>query len=329
MTVLYLGDEHIRTIGLHWEELVDSIEVAVQIIDSGDYAQPIKPYLRYRNPANRIIAMPAYIGGSVKTAGMKWIASFPGNIDAGLPRAHSVTLLNNAETGIPYAMLGTPLPSAARTAAVSGLFIRHYLKTRTASKSLKIGIIGFGPVGRLHYDMCCRLFGEHLEDIQVYDIRGCELDNPDLAAVDAALRHRTRLASSWQQLYNECNLIINCTVSSQRYIDTPPAEGTLLLDVSLRDYTAAAISSINAIIVDDWNEVCRENTDIELLHLESGLTEAQTSSLTDVICREALASISDSEPILFCPMGMAVFDMAIADYFVQRAQALGIGLQLK
>jgi 2,3-diaminopropionate biosynthesis protein SbnB len=329
MSVLYLGDEHIRTIGLHWEELVDSVEVAVQIIDSGDYAQPIKPYLRYRNPANRIIAMPAYIGGSVQAAGIKWIASFPGNIDAGLPRAHSVTLLNNADTGIPYAMIGTPLPSAARTAAVSGLLIRHYLKARAASKRLKLGIIGFGPVGRLHYDMCCRLFGEHLEDIQVYDIRGCELDSPDLIAVEDTLRRRTRLASSWQQLYNECNLIITCTVSSQRYIDIPPAEGTLLLDVSLRDYTAAAINGINAIIVDDWDEVCRENTDIELLHLTSGLTEAQTSSLTDVVCRGALASFPASEPVLFCPMGMAVFDMAVADYFVQRAQTLGIGLQLK
>ncbi len=327
--MLYLGDEHIRTIGLHWEELVDSVEVAVQIIDSGDYAQPIKPYLRYRNPANRIIAMPAYIGGSVQAAGIKWIASFPGNIDAGLPRAHSVTLLNNADTGIPYAMIGTPLPSAARTAAVSGLLIRHYLKARAASKRLKLGIIGFGPVGRLHYDMCCRLFGEHLEDIQVYDIRGCELDSPDLIAAQDTLRRRTRLASSWQQLYKECNLIITCTVSSQRYIDIPPAEGTLLLDVSLRDYTAAAINGINAIIVDDWDEVCRENTDIELLHLTSGLTEAQTSSLTDVVCRGALASLPASEPVLFCPMGMAVFDMAVADYFVQRAQALGIGLQLK
>jgi len=326
--VLYLGDEHIRTIGLHWKELVDSVEVAVQIIDSGDYAQPIKPYLRYRNPANRIIAMPAYIGGSVQAAGIKWIASFPGNIDAGLPRAHSVTLLNNADTGIPYAMIGTPLPSAARTAAVSGLLIRHYLKAR-ASKRLKLGIIGFGPVGRLHYDMCCQLFGEHLEEIQVYDIRGCELDNPDLTAVDDTLRRRTRLASSWQQLYNDCNLIITCTVSHQRYIDIPPAEDTLLLDVSLRDYTAAAISGIKAIIVDDWDEVCRENTDIELLHLESGLTEAQTSSLTDVVCRGKLASFPASEPVLFCPMGMAVFDMAVADYFVQRAQALGIGLQLK
>ncbi|CAM4356656.1 2,3-diaminopropionate biosynthesis protein SbnB [Paenibacillus alkaliterrae] len=327
--MLYLGDEHIRRIGLHWAELVDSVEVAVQVMDSGDYAQPLKPYLRYKHPQNRIIAMPAYVGGPVQTAGIKWIASFPGNLDAGLPRAHSITLLNNADTGLPYAMLNTPMPSAARTAAVSGLLIRHYLKAHGAARRFRLGIIGFGPVGRLHYDMCCRLYGDRLDRVYLYDIRGPELNFPELAGIDSDLRNRTKLADSWQELYEECNLVITCTVSNRRYIDAAPAAGSLLLDVSLRDYEAAAIAGIRAIIVDDWDEVCRENTDIERLHREYGLKKAGTSSLADVVCRSALAAYPPEEPVLFCPMGMAVFDMAVAHYLVTRAEALGIGIKLK
>ncbi|NIK78215.1 ornithine cyclodeaminase [Paenibacillus castaneae] len=329
MSVLYLGDEHIRRIGLHWKELVDSMETAVRVIDSGDYAQPLKPYLRYKNPLNRIIAMPAYVGGGVQMAGIKWIASFPGNLELGLPRAHSVTLLNNADTGIPYAMLNTPLPSTARTAAVSGLVIRHYLRLLETPRHLKLGIIGFGPVGRLHYDMCARLFGDQLEQIYVYDIRGAALDSSDLVDVDETIRSRTRLAGSWQELYDACNLIITCTVSNQRYINTPPHAGSLLLDISLRDYAATAISAVRNIIVDDWEEVCRENTDIELLHLEYGLQKQDTLSLTDVVCRDAFKSIGTDESVLFCPMGMAVFDLSVAHYFVQRAEALGIGINVK
>lgn len=328
MSVLYLGDEHIRSIGLHWEQLVNCMEDAVQVIDSGDYAQPLKPYLRYKNPQNRIIAMPAYVGGPVQTAGMKWIASFPGNIDAGLPRAHSITLLNKADTGLPYAMLNTPLPSAARTAAVSGLLIRHYLKANVARR-FRLGIIGFGPVGRLHYDMCYQLFGNWLDAVYVYDIRKPDLDSPDLSSTPEEVRSRTKLAGSWQQLYSECDLIITCTVSSQRYIDLPPAPGSLLLDVSLRDYSSAAIGGIEAIIVDDWEEVCRENTDIELLHRECGLTKADTRSLADVVCRSALTALKPEDPVLFCPMGMAVFDIAAAHYLVTRAEALGIGIRVK
>lgn len=327
--MLYLGDEHIRAIGLNWEALVDSMEAAVRIMDSGDYAQPIKPYLRYRHPANRIIAMPAYVGGSVQTAGIKWIASFPGNIDAGLPRAHSVTLLNDTNTGIPYAMLNTTLPSAARTAAVSGLLIRHYLHAQGKERKMTLGIIGFGPIGKLHYEMCCRLFGERLANVYLYDIRGCDPESSDLGSVDATLRSRTHIAGSWRQLYKECDLVITCTVTKERYIDIPPSAGSLLLDVSLRDFRSEAISGIKSIIVDDWDEVCRENTDIELLHLQCGLTKNQTMSLADVVCRSTLAALPSDEPVLFCPMGMAVFDMALAEHFVSRAKTLQIGLELK
>ncbi|WP_397376408.1 2,3-diaminopropionate biosynthesis protein SbnB [Paenibacillus vietnamensis] len=330
MRLLYLNDEHIRAIGLDWGELVDSMETAVRIMDSGDYAQPLKPYLRYRNPRNRIIAMPAYAGGPMQAAGIKWIASFPGNLDAGLPRAHSVTLLNKADTGVPYAMLNTPLPSAARTAAVSGLMIRHYLKARGAGHLLRLGIIGFGPVGRLHYDMCCRLYGDRLDRVSVYDIRGSRpgMDSPELAGTAPELRKLTMHAGSWQELYDESDLVITCTVSSERYIDRPPASGTLLLDVSLRDFKASAISGVKAVIVDDWLEVCRENTDIELLHKEHGLEQAGTRSIADVVCRGALADFPQEEPVLFCPMGMAVFDIAVAHHMVMRAEALGIGIRL-
>lgn len=327
--MLYLGDEHIRMIGLNWEALVVSMENAVRIIDSGDYKQPIKPYLRYNSPANRIIAMPAYVGGSVQTAGIKWIASFPGNLDAGLPRAHSITLLNDAATGVPCAILNSPLPSAARTAAVSGLLLRHYLSARGEDSRMKVGIIGFGPVGRLHYDMCCQIYKERIDQIYLYDIRGCHLDSPDLDRVTPHLRGLTQVADSWQQLYNECNVVIACTVSKDRYIDVSPKKGCLLLDVSLRDFHTAALSSVHTIVVDDWDEVCRENTDIEHLHLQSGLTKEQTITLTDVVCRHALKDVRSEEPVLFCPMGMAVFDLAAAAYFVERADKLGVGIHLQ
>ena len=327
--MLYLNEEHIRLIGYNWHELADCIEQAAAIIDAGDYVQPLKPYLRYNKPHNRIIAMPAYTGGTVSAAGLKWIASFPDNIKAGLPRAHSVLILNEAGTGVPYAILNAPSPSIARTAAVSGALARRYMELNPA-KRLTIGIIGWGPVGRFHYDMCCQLFGELIDQVNVFDIRlPKEADNmPSNEAPYPGSSVRTRFADSWQELYHSSNLIITCTVADQRYIDSPPRPGSLLLNVSLRDYWPAAIKHIDTIVVDDWTEVCRENTDIELLHLEHGLMKEHTVSLSDAICREALKGQKPDQSVLFCPMGMAVFDIAIADYFVRRARESGIGVQL-
>lgn len=326
--MLYLDNNHLQAIGHCWGELESRIVAALRLMDSGDYAQPIKPYLRYGNPANRIIAMPAYAGGAVQAAGLKWIASFPGNTLNGLPRAHSVLLLNKPDTGVPYAMLNSPLPSVARTVAVSAVMLRHFLQARPVVKRIRIGIIGFGPIGQHHYDMCGKLFGEWIDEILIYDIRALKPETPIIQEADASYRRRTRLAESWEELYSNCNVIITCTVSDDRYIDQPPLAGSLLLDVSLRDYKAAALEQIQFVVVDDWDEVCRENTDIELLHLERGLTKNDTCSLADVVCRGALGKLAADESVLFCPMGMAVFDIATAAYWVEKAKSLGVGLDL-
>lgn len=335
--MLYLGEDQLRELDMDWKTLVDSIETAVKVLDTGDYHQPLKPYLRYRNPANRIIAMPAYIGGDAHAAGIKWIASFPGNLRQGLPRAHSVTILNDADTGQPYAIVNSAATSVARTAAVSGLMIRRFVMSRPLPlPRLRIGIIGWGPIGRAHYDMCCRLYGDLIDQVYLYDIRGVTRDSIEANSSklsrepmsDNVKRCHTQIADSWQQLYTHSDIIITCTVSEARYIDLSPPNGSLLLNVSLRDYTTSAAKLASAIIVDDWNEVCRENTDIELLHRECGLTKEQTHTLMDVVCRNALEQYKPDDIVLFCPMGMAAFDVMVAKDFVRRAETLGIGIKL-
>lgn len=322
--MLYLNDRDIRAVGLDWPALLDALEAAVHIADTGEYAQPIKPYLRYGNPRNRIIAMPAYMGGNVNAAGIKWIASFPDNINHGLPRAHSVMVLNDAQTGVPSAILNSPLTSIVRTAAVSGLMMKAFLMERPLGQ-IELGIVGWGPVGRLHYAMALALYGDLIRQIRIYDLREVDLLEAD---VPNHYRQKTKVAASWEEVYQSSDIFMTCTVSDYRYINLPPAEGQLLLNVSLRDYQSEALAAVKAIVVDDWEEVCRENTDIERLHLEQGLTRSGTRSLADVICRRSLADFAPTQPILFCPMGMGVFDIATAVYFVRRAREMGIGTEL-
>jgi ornithine cyclodeaminase len=259
----------------------------------------------------------------VDAAGIKWISSFPDNIGAGLPRAHSLIVLNDPDTGRPTAVLNSPLPSIVRTAAVSGLMIRHYLQAHPLGR-LQLGIIGWGPIGQYHCQMAMALYGDRIERIRIFDIRGA-----DLSETPALYRDQLEVADTWEQVYQNSNIFITCTVSDHRYIDIPPAGGTLLLDVSLRDYKPEALASVKAVIVDDWEEVCRENTDIEQLHLEQGLTRAGTRTLTDVVCRRSLTGFPAAEPVFFCPMGMAVFDIATAVYYVKKARELGIGIELE
>ena len=92
-------------------------------------------------------------------AGIKWIASFPDNIEKSIPRAHSVVILNDSSTGQPVAIINTPLLSILRTAAVSGLLLRYFDLARGLGR-FNLGILGWGPLGRNHFKIITELYGK-------------------------------------------------------------------------------------------------------------------------------------------------------------------------
>ncbi|MFC0215902.1 2,3-diaminopropionate biosynthesis protein SbnB [Paenibacillus chartarius] len=319
--MLYLNETHVKQLGVEWNDTIATIGTAVRCLAEEDYAQPVKPYLRYKDKTNRIIAMPAYVGGDIQSAGIKWIASFPKNIDRGLPRASSVMILNDVETGQPVGVLNTALLSVIRTASVSGLMIKHFVAARPRA-SYKVGIIGFGPIGQYHAKMCQAVLGSKLSEMVLFDIRGI-----DVAAADLQDKERVRAVQTWQEAYADADIFITCTVSSKPYINEAPKPGSLQLNVSLRDYEAEAIYPFvqRSIIVDDWEEVCREKTDIEMMHLQAGLQKEQTKSIVDVVIGDCMRQYDADAPIMFNPMGMASFDIAIGSMYARQAVAKGIG----
>lgn len=321
--MLYLNEQDIATLGTDWGELIGVLEQTVFCLRDGDYSQPVKPYLRYGNPKNRIIAMPAYVGGGFNTAGMKWIASYPDNINYHIPRAHSVIIINDSLTGEPKAVINTALLSMIRTAAVSGLMLAYYRKVRPLRR-FNLGIVGWGPIGRHHFKMCTDLYGECIDQIYLFDLKKIEPDS-----IDPKFCEKVTVVNAWKDAYVHSDVFITCTVSESRYVDVPPKPGNLLLNVSLRDFTADALNAVKTIIVDDWEEVCRENTDIEMLHQIKGLTRQDTLSIIDVVCRGGLGEPGAQQSVLFCPMGMAVFDISTASYYMQQALSRGVGLQMQ
>ena len=321
--MLYLNEKDIFNIGINWSEIIAVVEEAVMCLKANDYSQPIKPYLRYRNPQNRIIAMPAFVGGEIDIAGIKWISSFPQNIHQNKPRAHSVVLLNNADTGEPKAIINTPLLSILRTAGISGTVIKAVQKSRNLD-SLNVGIIGWGPIGQYHYKMVSEILKDQINQINIFDIREINKDS-----IQSHNKHNICICSSWQQAYENADLLITSTVSKERYIDKEPKKGSLLLNVSLRDYKTDIYPYVkNGIIVDDWQEVCRENTDIEMMHLEKGLKKEDTTSIVDVVGIEGISRFDQNQVLMFNPMGMAVFDIAVSEYLYRKAINMKIGLKL-
>ena len=106
-------------------------------------------------PAESFVhAMPAMLRGADTTGaadliGMKWVAGFDTNKALGIPAINAVVILNDATTGLPVAVLdGGPI-TAMRTAAVSGVAIRHFAPEATG-RPLRAALIGAGVQGRSH-----------------------------------------------------------------------------------------------------------------------------------------------------------------------------------
>lgn len=320
--MIYINEQTLNETPIKWEEIFDQIELATETLKSGDFSQPVKPYLRYRNPKNRIIAMPAFLGGSHNVSGIKWIASFPENIHSGLPRAHSVIVLNEAATGKPLSVINTARISGIRTAGVSGTLIRKYIEALPEGKKLTFGIIGLGPIGQLHLDMVLNGFPEQIEKVVVYDLRNNLYEQ-------YGTDPRIVYAKDWEEVFDQSDVFMTCTVSENRYINKKPLKPSLHLNVSLRDYESSFLQFTDTVIVDDWEEICRENTDIEMMHKNEGLQEADVFTIVDVICGDLFENDIASQVIMFNPMGMAVFDMAVAGYFLQRVKELNTGVLLE
>ena len=104
------------------KEIVELIEATYRLHGAGDSVNPPSYFLRFPDrPSSRIIALPASIGGHLGVDGLKWISSFPENVAAGIPRASAVLILNDHDTGYPFACLESSIISAARTAASAAL----------------------------------------------------------------------------------------------------------------------------------------------------------------------------------------------------------------
>src|SRR5947208_8009595 len=151
----------------HRQECIDIVEHAYLAHAKGQSINPHSYFLRFpEKPDCRIIALPAFLGDGFGVAGLKWIASYPGNVQRGFPRASAVLVLNSYETGYPFAILESSIISAARTAA-SAVLAAGWLNGRSR-RAHSLGIVGTGFIARYVYDFLVDT-GWAIEEVQLYD----------------------------------------------------------------------------------------------------------------------------------------------------------------
>jgi ornithine cyclodeaminase len=116
-------------------------------------------------PDRRFMAMVAYLGGDFNVCATKWYGSNIENTKRGLPRSVLLVILNDVETGEPFAIMSANLLSAMRTGGAPAVGAK-YLASRHATTA---ACIGAGVISKATIT-CVKAAVPQLAKAVVYDL---------------------------------------------------------------------------------------------------------------------------------------------------------------
>ncbi|SOD64134.1 ornithine cyclodeaminase [Streptomyces zhaozhouensis] len=297
--------------------------------EAGDSALPHSVFLRFPdNPHDRIIGLPGYLGGGEgrrPVAGLKWIASFPGNVPEGLPRASATMILNSLLTGRPLAVLESATISARRTAASAALAAAALPGT---PQDTGVSLIGCGVINAetLHF---LRVTLPKLAEVTVFDL---DRERAEAFAARCARRYgpalTVRVADRVESALGAHRLVSVATTAAVPHLDLAPCRpGTLVLHLSLRDVRVPAVLAADN-VVDDPDHVCRAATSLHLAEQRVGHREFIRATVGALLRAPDPAPRAAERLTVFSPFGLGVLDLAVADLVLTGAQRAGLGVSV-
>lgn len=299
----------------HEKDVMAVVRSAYLTHDAGESINPDSYFLRFPDkPDSRFIALPAYLGGEVGIAGIKWIGSFPRNVVAGHPRASAVLVLNDYETGYPVAVLEAAGISATRTAASAALAAT----VLGGSTAATLGVVGAGVIART---ICAHLSAA---GISLVDVRCHDVDAGSVQALAGHLRGQYDAGVCTVDLGDalDCDLLVLATTAATPYITEPGSlrPGQLVLNISLRDLSPELLLGANNIL-DDVEHCMKANTSPHLAEQLTGNRDFVTGTLAGVI--RGSDALDPARPTVFSPFGLGVLDLAVGHYVHQQAKNTG------
>jgi ornithine cyclodeaminase/alanine dehydrogenase len=271
-------------------------------------------------------AMPAHVrgldaAGAEDLVGMKWVAGFATNNALGLPAVSAIVILNDPSTGMPIAVLdGGPI-TAERTAAVSGVAIRHFAP-RVSGRSMRAALIGAGVQARSHL----LVLGQLLPglEIAVFD------RHPDRAAAIAELAAtmsgvgRAHAARSAHEAVDGADVVLTmASFGPVRQVMTNEwlTSGALVIPVDYATYCAAEVASDASLFLVDHREQFLANRAAGLFDRYPDPTATIGEALLSRITRP-------DGRVVVTHLGVGLADVVFADAIVREAERRGLGILL-
>jgi alanine dehydrogenase len=277
------------------ELAVEAVRDAFVAYARGEWSMPSKVYVP-AYPAGDFRAMPALGAGF---ALLKWVTSFPGNPELGLPTVTGLVLLSDASNGMPVAVLDAGAVTALRTGAAAVL-AAETLGRRDAKTA---AVIGAGVNGRA----VARTFLARGRRVSLWDI--------DLARAEAAADELDAEVTDSHEAALGADLVATVTPGHElvfgegslrdgQHVSLMGADGPGKAEIAVEELARVRV------FCDDWEQASHNG---DLVHaVEAGkITQDDVTQLGDVLAGTAPGRQSKDDITIFDSTGLAIQDLAI------------------
>jgi alanine dehydrogenase len=304
---VYLSREEVRGLLPAVPEQLDLVERTYRAVAAGRVELPPKPGVHPRKDSF-IHAMPSYLADE-DIAALKWIAGYPANKERGLPYISGLIVVNDADTGLPSAVMDGAEITAARTAAASGVCIRRWAPEAWSQAA----ILGCGEQGRYHARVLAELNAD--ARMRAYD------PHPERIA---QLEGRVEAATSPAEAVRGADVV----VTAGPIVDKPDSplepdwlgEHWLGLPIDFDFYFSAdAVDAADLFLVDD----------VEQFEYYRDQGHFQGWPRPDASVGEALADRDSPARVVCCNLGIGALDAAFAARVLKLARENGVGHELE
>jgi len=298
MKLLVLNEHEVTSL-LTMQECIGVMEEALADLARGKVTNPLRNMIRGEGTGGILGLMPAYRGDY----GLKEICVYPGNPARGLDTHLGLVILHDGETGAPKAIMNASAITAIRTAAVSAVAT----KLLAREDAHVLAVIGTGVQGK-----------SHLEAIPL--VR-------DVREVRVFSRGKQQNARSIEEAVRGADIVVTATSAKEPILKREwIAPGTHINAVgssikSTRELDSETVKA-SSLFVDRRESTVNESGD----YLMSGVgPDHIKAELGEILTGKAKGRTSKGEITLFKSLGLAVEDLASAQFLFDKAKRLGTG----
>ena len=316
--MLCLASEDIGK-ALSFDKTIDAVEEAFLVYEKDTFQMPLRTQVEHGE--NTLIFMPCFIPEAI---GTKLVSIFPENVGRDLPTLNGLMVLFDGSTGRIRAVMPGAALTARRTGAVGGVAVR----TLAPADVSVLGIVGAGVQGFHQALFSCSV--RAFRQVQVFDRREEQVEAFIRDLSDMVPKIEVVQAQSTEQLLSESDVIVTATDSNHPVLpdNGPSYEDKVIVGIGsyrpeMREFPDALFDRLDALYV-DTEHALEESGDVIDPVRQGRIPRERVVTLGKIISgTEALSETASVR--CFKSVGMALFDVVVADRIVGEAERKGLG----